>query len=120
VKLNPTPVVNLLTPISTSEVLGDATQSINAAKYPVESLMKSMISIQRGAYIDLSSVIFNSNWLLENGVCNELRAQLLYVSEYAGDIMFNGMSIVDHKGLKSNTYISGTLSLNIGTVSTYQ
>ena len=117
-KLNPSPVVTLLTPIGAAEVLGDATQSINAAKYPVGSLMKSMISIQRGAYIDLSSVNFNSNWLLDNGACNELRAQLLYVSEYAGDILFNGMTIADHKGLNSNTYITGTLGLKIGTLST--
>lgn len=56
-------------------------------------------------------------------MCTELRAQLLYVSEYAGDILFNGLTISDHKGVKQNAYIttgSPNLNLNIGTVSTYQ
>jgi len=32
--------------------------------------------------------------------------------------LFNGMTIADHKGLNSNTYITGTLGLKIGTLST--
>ncbi len=45
------------------------------------------------------------------------------MSEYAGDIMLNGLTISDHKGLKQNAYIttgSPNLNLGIGTVSTYQ
>lgn len=45
VKLNPTLVVAYPTIVSATEVIGDATQSINAGFYPVASLMKAVISI---------------------------------------------------------------------------
>ena len=60
--------------VSASEKIGDATQSTNAGFYPVASLTKSVINIQRGAYIELATVNFKANWLLENGVCTESRA----------------------------------------------
>ncbi len=60
--------------VSASEKIGDATQSTNAGFYPVASLTKSVINIQRSAYIELATVNFKANWLLENGVCTESRA----------------------------------------------
>ena len=46
----------------------------------------------------------------------------MFVSEFAGDIKFNGVTISDHIGLNFNQYIktgvTPNLNLNIGTVST--
>jgi hypothetical protein len=84
--------------------------------------MKSVINLQRGAYIELATVSFKTNWLLENGACTESRAQLIYLSEFVGDILYNGITISDHQGVYKNTYLSAaspSLNLKIGTVSTY-
>ncbi len=46
----------------------------------------------------------------------------MFVSEFAGDVKFNGVTITDHTGLNFNKFlqtgVTGSLGLNLGTVST--
>lgn len=70
---------------ATDGKLKTAFLSSSSIAYPASKLLRSMLHIERSTSVTVNTIGFTSNWLLENS-CSDQRAQVMTVSEFAGNI----------------------------------
>ncbi len=95
---------------------GDLT--INLAYGVSNSLFcKGMIRIDRSREVSLTDLAFTNNWLLETAY-DPLRAQILILNQFYGQVSINKkLQVINHIGM-NNAYVTGTLGASASFSST--